>query len=257
MHSHFELSGLRDAISFFSIFPVGKDVDISNTIIYYFTISGLVISAMPALLFYSFSMVMNSLSASAISLSALLLISGFTHLDGVLDSGDALMARGTMEHRIQVLKDRYTGAGAIGTVLVVYITYFAVLSGFSPYYGLAAVIIGEITSKFSYSLSIGLFPPIGEGLAKRFSEIYRSAVASPILINTIPLVAVCLILAPSALIGVIVSLMVYSVLSIHLKRIFDGLNGDLMALLGEVSRVIFLISFAIILSIPLFRLTIV
>lgn len=250
------MSGLRDAISFFSIFPAGRKAGIGESIVYYFTVSGLLIGVIPALLFYFLSTRINSIAASALSLSALLLISGFTHLDGVLDSGDALMARGTKEHRLEVLKDRYTGAGAVGTVLVIYLSYFSILTGFTPYYGLVAVIVGEMTSKFSFALSLGFFPTIGEGLGNKFSEIYRKAVASPILINAIPLIFISVLLAPASLIGIAISLLVYSFFGYRLKRMFGGLNGDLIALLGEISRVIFLISFVLLLPVTSFRFSI-
>lgn len=249
------MSGLRDALSFFSIFPLGKGKDLGDSIIFYFTVSGFIIAIVPAGLFYLFSLRLHTIAASAISLSVLLVISGFTHLDGVLDSGDALMARGTREHRIEVLKDRYTGAGAVGTVLVIYLTYFAVLSGFSPYYGFAAVIIGEMTSKLSLTISTGYFPSIGEGLARMFSDIYMRASVSPAFINALPLMIAVLILSPPALIGVLLSMIAYGISARLLRKSFGGLNGDLMALLGEISRVIFIISFALILTIPAFKFT--
>ena len=88
-----------------------------------------------------------------------------------------------------------------------------------------------------------------------FSDIYMRASVSPAFINALPLMIAVLILSPPALIGVLLSMIAYGISARLLRKSFGGLNGDLRALLGEISRVIFIISFALILTIPAFKFT--
>ena len=52
--------------------------------------------------------------AGALVLAVLLWMTGLHHMDGLLDFGDGVMAHGTSERKIEVMHDRFTGAGAIG-----------------------------------------------------------------------------------------------------------------------------------------------
>ncbi len=53
-------------------------------------------------------------------LTVWILLSGGLHLDGLLDSCDALFAPVSLERRLQILKDVHTGAfGEIGLVLMI------------------------------------------------------------------------------------------------------------------------------------------
>ena len=70
-----------------------------------------------------------SLVVGALALALLLWMTGLHHTDGLLDFGDGVMVHGTPEHKIEVMHDQLTGAGAIGLALMTYIvTAFAFAS---------------------------------------------------------------------------------------------------------------------------------
>lgn len=53
------------------------------------------------------------------------LITGFIHLDGFMDTSDALLSRRPLEDKLRILKDPHTGAFAVISVLVLFIICFA------------------------------------------------------------------------------------------------------------------------------------
>ncbi len=98
------------------------------------------------------------LVVGALVLALLLLMTGLHHMDGLLDFGDGVMAHGTPEHKIAVMHDQFTGAGAIGLCLMTYlITAFAFVElGMNLFFGnyvipliLPALIVVELCAKLS------------------------------------------------------------------------------------------------------------
>lgn len=56
------------------------------------------------------------------------LITGFIHLDGFMDTSDALLSRRPLEEKLRILKDPHTGAFAVISVAVLFILCFASMS---------------------------------------------------------------------------------------------------------------------------------
>src|SRR5918998_3579483 len=84
-----------------------------------------------------------------LALAAVLLTAGLHHTDGVLDTGDALMVRGTPERRRAVLKDARVGTGGIGALFVVYAPALAALfalAGDSPVRAALALLSSEVAA---------------------------------------------------------------------------------------------------------------
>ncbi|MCL4340485.1 MAG: adenosylcobinamide-GDP ribazoletransferase [Candidatus Thermoplasmatota archaeon] len=238
------MKGFIDSISFFTIFPAGRNSGPQNDIIYFFTLTGILTAILPAIIFYFASSTLGTIAGSALSLSALLLISGFNHLDGVLDSGDALMAQVDPSRRQEIIKDRFTGAGGVGTVLIIYLTYFAVLSSLTPVYGFFAILISEMLAKMVMLVTVGTFPAFGNGLANMFRGFYQKARVNPALINLIPVIVISVFSGISGIISIIPSLVFGFFFARWMKGKFDGINGDIAAMSGEATRVVAVIIFA-------------
>lgn len=56
------------------------------------------------------------------------LITGFIHLDGFMDTSDAILSRRSLEEKLRILKDPHTGAFAVISVAVLFIVCFAAMS---------------------------------------------------------------------------------------------------------------------------------
>jgi adenosylcobinamide-GDP ribazoletransferase len=68
-----------------------------------------------------------SLQAAALMLYPYL-ITGFIHLDGFMDTSDALLSRRTLEEKLRILKDPHTGAFAVISVAVLFIICYAAVT---------------------------------------------------------------------------------------------------------------------------------
>ncbi len=231
-----EMSGLSEALSFFTILPAGQSNDMSKRILNYFALTGAIIGSISGLVFYIVRIIFPGLVAATVSVSVILLITGFTHLDGVMDSGDALMVRGSPERRAAVLKDRFTGAGAFGLAMIIYIPLIAFLSVFTPFQGFLAILFSEIISKVSYLLMLNGARTINEGLAHHFASLMSISGGRAFLINILIFLIIAATLYP-----VSVALLPAAVIITYLARrkfysLFNGINGDLLALNGEVTR---------------------
>ena len=61
------------------------------------------------------------LVVGALGLALLLWMTGLHHMDGLLDFGDGIMAHGSAEHKVEVMHDQLTGAGALGLGIMTYL----------------------------------------------------------------------------------------------------------------------------------------
>ena len=245
------VSGFRSALSFLTIIPAGSEY-ISDYAHYFFSVIGIVIGLIAGLIYFISGIYFGRLVAASLALAALLLVSGFTHLDGVLDSGDALMTRGDLEKRRAVIKDHFLGAGAIGTAMVIYIPTFAFLTLFPPLTGLVLIIMAETVSKFSMITMLAGCSTFGEGLAKRFKTLIGKRTRITVLVNVIPLILLTFLTFPQFLLAFIMTVVIFIISSKALERIFHGVNGDIIGLNAELSRLVYLAAFAL-LTILMFR----
>ncbi|MDD1672924.1 MAG: adenosylcobinamide-GDP ribazoletransferase, partial [Methanomicrobiales archaeon] len=140
------MNSLRALLQFATIIPVGKlqDLSVFARRLYLFPVAGYVIGGIAALAVWK---VENPALAGAIALVLVLILSGFHHFDGLLDLGDALMAQGNREKRIQALIDRQVGTGGVGLGFVVsLLSYGALLSLPSPS---VAILSAEVCAKMA------------------------------------------------------------------------------------------------------------
>ncbi len=231
-----EMSGLSEALSFFTILPAGQSNVMSKKILNDFALTGTIIGSISGLVFYIVRIIFPGLVAAAASVSVILLITGFTHLDGVMDSGDALMVRGSPERRAAVLKDRFTGAGAFGLAMIIYIPLIAFLSVFTPFQGFLAVLFSEIISKISYLFMLNGARTINEGLAQHFTSLMSISGGRAFLINIPVFLIIAATLSPVSIALLPAALIITYQARRKFYSLFNGINGDLLAMNGEVTR---------------------
>jgi adenosylcobinamide-GDP ribazoletransferase len=102
------------------------DDSCANRILVFFPIIGLIIG----LLWYGLSLLLGLFTLPIIIKAALIMlfpfvVTGFLHLDGFMDSSDALLSRRSREEKLRILKDPHTGAFAVISLGVVFVLWFA------------------------------------------------------------------------------------------------------------------------------------
>jgi adenosylcobinamide-GDP ribazoletransferase len=222
--------------------PLGRPRDFIRFArhIYLYPLAGYVVGGIAALV--ALLIAPRPLAAAA-ALAVALLITGFHHLDGLLDFGDGLMAHGSREKRVAALTDRSIGAGGVGTGLTVTLVAFAALSTV-PSIG-AAILAGEVFARVGTAWITVAGPPFREGI---HSTLHRSARPVHGFYAVLFVLPLLLILSPGslALAGGVTALTVAGMITLG-DRLFGGVNGDVAGATHEIVRALVLASLAMVL----------
>ena len=97
----------------------------------------------------------------------------------MLDFGDGVMAHGTFEHKIEVMHDQFTGAGAIGLALMTYLVTALAFGelGRNVFFGnfavpliVPALIVVELCAKLSMVVAAWAGKSVHQGMNSPFLE---------------------------------------------------------------------------------------
>ena len=111
------------ALQFLTRIPVGeylKDEKRLGKSMAYFPIVGLVLGGLLVLVNWGFSIIMAPLIADALTIIALIILTGALHIDGFIDTIDGLAGGKTKKDILRIMKDSRVGAfGIIGIVSLI------------------------------------------------------------------------------------------------------------------------------------------
>jgi adenosylcobinamide-GDP ribazoletransferase len=236
------MKALISLLQFTTILPLGKPRDLENFArhSYLYPCAGYIIGGLTALPVF---FIADRTIAAAVAIACIILISGAHHFDGLLDLGDGLMAHGEREKRIRALTDRQVGAGGIAAGITVTILLFAGLQASSSI--VIAIIIGEVCAKFSMSLLTSYGTPFREGIHSylhKFSKPYFPFIAALFCLPLVFLPVSAFKLAGAAIAMVICPV----ILSLISKRVFGGINGDIVGASNEITRACVIVTIALI-----------
>ncbi len=237
---------MRALLSFFTVLPVrAASLDEAARAVHLLPLVGLFTGAFGALLVL-LAFVLPPSVAATLALGGVLLAAGLHHADGVLDVGDALMARGHPARRRAVLKDARVGIGGLGALFAVYApaaTALAALAASSPLRAASTLLAAEIAARSAMLLVLALGRPAEPGsssvpFVEALSGPHRTAGIAVALLAPLPFLlpagiaavpaALCVPLA--ALLGLAVS-----------GRAFGGVGGDSVGATGELTRAVLLV----------------
>ena len=222
--------------------PLGKPVDF-NTFArhtWLYPLAGYVAGGIAAL---AAILIAPRLLAAAVSLAIALLVTGFHHLDGLLDFGDGLMAHGSREKRVAALTDRTIGAGGVGLGLAVTLIAFAALSTVPSVW--PAILAGEVFARLGTAWITVAGPPFREGIHSTLHRSARPAHGFYAVVFVLPLL---LVLPPGSLLlaGGVTALSVAGMITLG-DRLFGGVNGDVAGATHEIVRALVIVSLALVL----------
>jgi adenosylcobinamide-GDP ribazoletransferase len=225
-------------LQFATILPLGKPADFERFArhSYLYPLAGYVIGGIAALIVYWIS---NPVIAAAVAVTIVLLLSGCNHFDGLLDFGDGLMAHGDREKRIRALGDRQIGAGGVALGIVVTLLLFAGLAASASV--AVAILIGEVCAKFSMAALTATGKPFSDGIhsyLNSFSQPYFPIISFLFFLPLIllPVTPVKLMAAAATMVACPVILLLVS------KRLFGGVNGDIVGASNEITRAIVIVA---------------
>ena len=184
-----------------------------------------------------------------LTLAVLLWMTGLHHTDGLLDFGDGIMAHGTPEHKIAIMHDRFTGAGAIGLCLMTYVITAFAFSSFNQvvsYWDLMvplifpAIIVIELCAKLSMVLSARVGKSVHEGMNTNFLKFMHGngGIWRLFIGLTISFIISIILLGWAGLFSVFAALITGLVMVAFSNRHFRGVTGDVFGATNEIARMI-------------------
>ena len=177
---------------------------------------------------------LNSFFTAAVIYAFLMLITGYNHLDGVMDMADGVMVHGPPEKKIRVMKDASVGAGGVATLFLVASLTIGGLYNILDYNFIMGIIICEMTAKTSLLTTALLSKPLTPGIGSYFineTNMYNYLASTSI-------VAIIALLLGNfvGLMGVIGAIVSGLLIAIIARRNFVLANGDVLGMSNEVGR---------------------
>jgi adenosylcobinamide-GDP ribazoletransferase len=238
---------VRALLSFFTVLPLrGGTLEAAAERAYLLPLVGLLTGA-PGAGLILLGHAMPAGVVATLALAAVLLAAGLHHTDGVLDTGDALMVRGTPERRRAALADARVGTGGIGALFVVYAPTLAALVALvegSPTHAALALLAGEVSARSAMLLTLAFGKPAEAGSSSvpfvRALKGWRRTCGA-----TLALLGPPLVLVPLEGIALLSTLAVPLTALVALRvarRAFGGIGGDTVGATGEATRAVLLVA---------------
>jgi adenosylcobinamide-GDP ribazoletransferase len=233
---------LLSLLQFTTILPLGKPQDLESFArhSYLYPCAGYIIGGLISIPVF---FIADRIIASAVAIAALLLITGVHHFDGLLDLGDGLMVHGDKERRIHAMTDRQVGAGGFAFGIAVTLLLFAGLIASSSI--IVAILIGEVSAKFSMGFLTAYGTPFREGIHSYLHTFSKASFPFIAAFFCIPLVF--LPVSPVQITGAFLAMVLCPALLLSIsKRLFGGINGDIVGASNELTRAVVIIVIALI-----------
>ena len=196
----------------------------------FFPLIGIVIGALMVLWSYgAFYLEAGSLLRGAGYVLIPVLVTGGIHLDGLLDTADALSSYQPRERKLEILKDSHAGAFAVITACCYFLVCLGVFSELKKEQ-ILVLAGGYVVSRSFSALAVAAFSPAGtKGTVAAFSEASKERCVEISMYVLLVLSAgyMCFTdvkLGAAACLGAWLSFVWYYRMS---KRQFGGITGDL------------------------------
>ena len=147
------LDGLKGLFGFLTIFPVGMgSMEALSKYFFLCPIVGIVIGSLAGIIGMGLDFLLPSSITGFVVLVVVQFLTGFHHLDGLLDFSDAAMARGDSKRRLEIMHDMFTGAAAVGSGVIVLILTGLSFGAFQGSNIFVVAVIAEVMAKESMVL---------------------------------------------------------------------------------------------------------
>ncbi|MFQ6050461.1 MAG: adenosylcobinamide-GDP ribazoletransferase [Candidatus Hydrothermarchaeota archaeon] len=227
------LNGIRGLFSFFTVMPF-KKCEISEIIkfLYLLPFVGFSLGCFSYWIANFIGILDMKLGLTA-GLFSLYFLTGFLHLDGLIDVGDAWMIK-DREKRVEIMKDSNIGVGGFGiAIFTILITFFSLLE-----LGYVGLILSETYAKLGMISCMYFGNPLWNGLGKHFVEgIDSKQFLSGVFIA---LFFTYLIYKPAPILVILTVIFGYSFAKLSASS-FGGTTGDTLGASHEISRVLSLV----------------
>jgi adenosylcobinamide-GDP ribazoletransferase len=238
------IRSLRSAVAFLTVIPAADRSGSPGARLgrAYFPAVGAAVGLLGGAAFILMSAMAGPLLGGVAAVAVLAILTGGLHLDGLADAADGLFGAGTLERRLEVMRDPRIGSFGAVALVIVLAGDVAALASMSPARALIALVIAGALSRLAVLAVIVLAPyrrQDGLGVAAQGSH-----GGFDLALGTALTTILCL-LDPrrAAVAAVVVALVAVSMLTLARRRI-GGATGDVYGAVAELSQLAALIVFA-------------
>lgn len=232
------------AFAMYSRIPVPKvewEKESMRYVFCFFPLIGVVIGALELLWMWIAAMLgAGDILRTAVMVLLPVAVTGGIHLDGLLDTADALSSYKTMEEKLEILKDSHAGAFAILVGISYFLLYFGVLSE-ADVWSMEVLGVGFVLSRALSGLAIASFRMAkNTGLAATFSSMaVKSRVRWVMAVYIAACAALMIWINPvcgcAAVAGALLTFLGYR----HMAyKKFGGITGDLAGFFLQVCELV-------------------
>ncbi len=241
------IKSILGLLTFSTILPINvfTSIEYMTKLTWFWPFIHLLIGVLAAICGYlSFEILhLNSFFTAAIVYAFLMIITGYNHLDGVMDMADGVMVHGEPERKIQVMKDSSVGAGGMATLFIVASLTVAGIYNILDYHFILGIIICEMCAKTSLLTTALLSKPLIPGIGSYF--IKETNLANYFASTVIVAIIAYLIGGLTGIFGVIGAMVSGMIIANIAKRNFVLANGDVLGMSNEVGRLFSLLFMAV------------
>jgi len=208
--------------------------------VYVFPVVGLALGALIGAAAYIAALALPANLVAVVVILAIYKLCGINHIDGLADFGDGVVAHGTLEKKVQAMKDVSLGTGGAVFIIVLLLATFAVVSDTSRTLLPLAMLAAEVSAKESMIA----FAAFSRSLQKGFGQIMIERTGpKQFIIGLIISAAVCAAaLGPLGLAMLAVSQAAALYMVMVARRNFGGATGDGIGATNEVCRLMALVA---------------
>lgn len=206
----------------------------------FFPVVGAIIGALSWIWGYLAKPIMGETLYGIVLLLIPVVITGGIHLDGLLDTADALSSYQSRERKLEILKDSHAGAFAIIIGIVYFFMYYGVYSELSLH-GLPVVCVGFVLSRSLSAYGIAAFPMArNTGLAHAFSDgaQKKTVRTTSIILAVLCLIAMCWLNLVAGIVCFAAALAVFAWYYHMSMKQFGGITGDLAGFFLQICELV-------------------
>lgn len=236
------MSGFFTALQFLTVLPapLARPMERPKFSAAYFPLIGLLLGAVLVGLDWLFARFLPSSLANGVLIVALIVLTGGLHLDGFMDTCDALPGAQSPARRLEILRDVRVGSYGILGVLCLIMAKYLVLSELPASLRSGALLAMPVLGRWSMALAITGFPYArASGLGKDMKESITWLGLALATVLTLAVVALSLWIA--GMLALVGAGMLTILMGWRFTRRLSGLTGDTYGAINEVIEVAVLV----------------
>lgn len=187
----------------------------------------------------------DSYLIASILLAAHVVLTGALHLDGLLDTFDAIFSNRSPDRMLEIMKDSRVGSNAVVAAITLFLLRFTATAEIIQREQLVLLVLSPLLARFNQVIAIYFYPYIRpQGLGSLFKKYTgKNELFIATITTVISLFLISYLWSNLSVWLVLIITMLFAVYwGNKFTRLFKGLTGDLYGALSELTEIMVLLT---------------